>query len=82
MSEVREIPIFLHDGTIVRKKKEKDSAKRISEIIIEINKDGRCPNERRNGPDLDDLRNEAQNLYKKADKLEQRLHTLSQSDLR
>ena len=32
--------------------------------------------------ELVNLRNEAQNLYKKADKLEQRLHTLSQSDLR
>ena len=48
MSEVRDIPIFLHDGTIVRKnKKDRDPAKRISEIIIEINKDSRSPNQRR-----------------------------------
>ena len=47
MSEVREIPILLHDGTILRKKKDRDPAKRISEIIIEINKDGISTNERR-----------------------------------
>ena len=34
---VREIPIVLHDGTILRKKKEYEKNKRYSEIIIQVN---------------------------------------------
>ena len=47
MSKVREIPIIFDDGTIVKKKNERDQTTRISEIIIEINKDGRHPNLRK-----------------------------------
>ena len=48
MSKVREIPIIFDDGTIVKKKKiERDQSTRTSEIIIEINKDGRHPNLRK-----------------------------------
>ena len=36
---VREIPIVLHDGTILRKKKEYEKNKRYSEIIIQVNDD-------------------------------------------
>ena len=47
MSKVRKIPIIFDDGTIVTKKNERDQTTRISEIIIEINKDGRHPNLRK-----------------------------------
>ena len=47
MSKVREIPIIFDDGTIDKKKNERDQTTRISEIIIEINKDGRHPNGRK-----------------------------------
>ena len=35
----REIPITLHDGTILRKKKHQDKSKRFSEIIVDVNGD-------------------------------------------
>ena len=35
----REIPITLHDGTILRKKGHQDKAKRFSEIIVDVNGD-------------------------------------------
>ena len=33
----REIPIVLHDGTILIKKRNKDKSKRFSEIIVDVN---------------------------------------------
>ena len=33
----REIPITLHDGTILRRKRHQDPSKRFSEIIIDVN---------------------------------------------
>ena len=35
----REIPIVLHDGTILIKKRNKDKSKRFSEIIVDVNCD-------------------------------------------
>ena len=35
----RDIPIILHDGTILRKKRHQDKSKRFSEIIIDVNGD-------------------------------------------
>ena len=33
----REIPITLHDGTILRRKRHQDNSKRYSEIIVDVN---------------------------------------------